>query len=248
MNRSTNKVTAWVSGNRSKTVIFIYQGRTLSAYPSMEITQGDNQIGAIGGRLEDSLGVKVTDGNGRPVLGVTVRFDDGTAITDSMFIPVSGTTVYRSSSSLETAITNNNFNTIPLVNNTDDTTTATLTKPSPGTTIFVQTDRSGIAQTHYQLSATAGNPRITASLVGSPATVSQVFRATGTADTRRASLVVVSGDNQRSNANTGVVTDPLVVRARSASGYRISNVIIKLKHSAGYLHLPLAQINQLIQV
>ena len=78
-------------------MIFIFSGSTPDKYPEIEITQGNNQIGATDARLEDYLEVKVTDGNNRPLAGVVVVFtstvESGTADT-STFIPVPGTTVY----------------------------------------------------------------------------------------------------------------------------------------------------------
>ena len=74
MRRGTNKVTASVPSGTPETVIFIFTGSTPDKYPEIEITQGNNQIGATDARLEDYLEVKVTDGNNRPLSGVVVQF------------------------------------------------------------------------------------------------------------------------------------------------------------------------------
>ena len=54
MKKGTSKVTAWVSGGTAKTMIFIYSGPSPTKYPEIEITQGNNQIGATDARLEEA--------------------------------------------------------------------------------------------------------------------------------------------------------------------------------------------------
>ena len=140
-NRGTSKVTAWISGTAGKTALFMFSGPSPDKYPEIEITQGNPQTGATEARLEDYLEVKVTDGNNRPVAGVAVAFATRTNSVGSaqMFIPVPGTTVY-------TMITD-----VDLVDE-DDTakiTVATSNRPAPSETIWVQTDRSGVAQVYY---------------------------------------------------------------------------------------------------
>ena len=231
-NNSTNKVTAWVAGNSGKTAIFIFSGPTPDKYPEIEITQGNNQIGATEGRLEEALEVKVTDGNRRPVSGVAVKFtkmDPGDPTDGSMFIPVSGTTVYGSGAILTMT------DPIDPVDDTVYTTTATSNTPPPAGSIFVQTDRNGIAKVYYQLSNVALGHAVTAALFGSPFTVSKRFDVTAVTGSRSASLVLVSGDNQRSDAATRDVEDPLVVRVRRTGGYRIPNVILRFTALTGTL-------------
>ena len=62
---NTNKVTTWVSGTNpavtGKSIIYIH------GYAQLEITEGDGQTGAPGGRLEGPLGVKVTDSRNRAI-------------------------------------------------------------------------------------------------------------------------------------------------------------------------------------
>ena len=238
MKKTTNKVTAWVSGGTPKTMIFIYQGTTPTKYPKITITQGNNQLGVTGGRLEDYLEVKVTDGNGRALSGVAVKFDDPNAEENALFIPVPGTKVYGTNVALTTTLTAPG--THDLVDSTKDTTTAQTTGPQPNTTIFVQTDSNGVAKTHYQLSDADVDTTtrtlvqtITASLEGTTTLPQSVdFTATGTADSRTASLVILSGDEQ-SGTKGNELKDPLVVIARSTAGHRIANVVIQFRSVAG---------------
>ena len=213
VNRGTSKVTAWISGNPGKTAVYIFSGQDPSKYPRIEITQGNNQIGATDARLEDYLEVKVTDGNNRPLAGVAVSFTPSTdSPSGSTFIPVPGTTVYTTETDVD------------LVDE-DDTakiTVATSNRPVPRSPIWVQTDRSGVAQVYYQLGGEIGAHQVTADLQGSPIRIFQTFDADAVDASRSASLVVVSGNNQRSDADTHDVEDPLVVRVRRPGGYRIA--------------------------
>ncbi len=223
-NRGTSKVTAWVLGNLSHTAIYIYQGTSPGNYVQLEITQGDGQVGATGGRLEDYLEVKVTDGNNRPLSGVAVGFtdtDDG-----SFFIPVSGTRVYVDTADALVATLADPLNAA--------TFQATSSKPAPANAIFVQTDSAGLARVYYQLDTDANTPRVTAALTGSPATGSQVFRATAESGARTASLEIVSGDGQ-SAAKGAPLANPLVVIARSTANHRIAGVQIEFETTAGIL-------------
>ena len=226
-NNSTNKVTAYVAGNNGKTAIFIFSGTIQGKYPKIEITQGNNKIGATDARLEDYLEVKVTDGNNRPLAGVAVSFTPSdSSPSGSTFIPVPGTTVY-------TMITD-----VDLVDEDDPAkiTVATSNRPVPSSPIWVQTDRSGVAQVYYQLGDAVGAHQVTADLEGSPIRIFQTFDdITAVSGSRSASLVIVSGNNQRSDADTHDVEDPLVVRVRRPGGYRISNVIIRFTGLIGAL-------------
>ena len=233
MRRGTNKVTAWVSGGASKTMIFIYQGSSLTKYPEIEITGGNTQTGAIQARLEEPLTVKVTDGNNRPLSGLAVQFTT-TSGDNSLFIPVPGTRVYGSGTDLTTTAPGNG----KYVDNTPDTTLAGANKPGAGATIFVQTDRNGVAQTYYQLGSVTTGYQVTVDLQGIAETAeptSKIFDATAVSGSRSASLVIVSGNNQRSDTVTHDVEDPLVVRVRRPGGYRISNVILRFTAIGGVL-------------
>ena len=230
MRRGTNKVKAWVSGGTSQTVIFIYQGSSPTKYPKIEITGGNNQTGATQARLEEPLTVKVTDGNNRPLAGLAVNFASGN--TGIMFIPVPGTRVYGLGAALTTTDPGNgNY-----VDNTAATVPAAPNKPGAGAPIFVQTDRNGVAQTYYQLGSATGAHQVTAALQGiGTVPRPQMFDATAVSGSRSASLVIVSGNNQRSVSDTYDVEDPLVVRVRRPGGYRISNVIIRFTALIGTL-------------
>ena len=229
MKRGTNKVTTWVSGGTPKTMVFIYQGTTPAKYPKIEITQGNNQVGANGGQLEEPLGVKVTDGNRRPLSGVAVRFD--TTGTEANFIPVPDTRVYITGSGPTLALVDSL--TQPL---NDETYPATSTLPGKKKTpVFVQTDRSGVAKVYYELDSIT-TQTITASLEGADFTVNTKFTArVGTAGSERvANLEIVSG-NPQSAAKGKNLAAPLVVIARSTAGYRIPNVVIQFRASIGIL-------------
>ena len=86
MNGTTNKVTVTVLGSNNYvppvTVFFIY------GLPSLEATQGSSgQMGGIGGRLENPLGIRVKDGRGRTISGLDVTFT--TTVAGAEFIPTS---------------------------------------------------------------------------------------------------------------------------------------------------------------
>ena len=229
MNRSTNKVTVWISGNDPKTLIYIFTGRALNQQPGIEITSPNPQTGAIGGRLESHLEVKVTDGNRRAISGVAVQFVTETA--EASFIPVPGTNVYTTGSDTTFALAGAVSE--PL---NDSTFTATPTIPAKKESpVFVQTDRSGVAKVYYEL---GGNnvQTITASLVGDPRNVSRdlTARVGTTGSDRVANLEILSGNPQRAEKGKDL-TDPLVVIARSTAGYRIPNVVIQFRTGIGIL-------------
>ncbi len=221
-NRGTSKVTVQAGTTAAISAIYIFKG--VGKTPSMEITQGDNQAGATGGRLEHYLEVKVTDGNNRPISGVAVQFDDGSTSTGT-FIPVPGTKVYVNASDALLPDDVDSLNGATL--------TATSSRPDPADTIFVQTDSAGLARVYYQLSATSGDHRVTASLAGVN-DVSAIFRTTAASGARKASLEIVSGDGQ-SAAKGDPLANPLVVIARSTAGHRIAGVMIEFETTAGLL-------------
>ena len=89
MGGGTNRVTIRAPNQDPMTAIFVY------GYPSIEIVSGDDQPGAIGGRLEDPLVVKVKDGLGRGVPMAIVEFSSlNTIDSNERFLPVPGTTVH----------------------------------------------------------------------------------------------------------------------------------------------------------
>ena len=245
-NNGTSKVTAFIAGNTGKTAIFIFQGPTPDKYPEIEITQGNNQTGATEARLEKSLKVRVTDGNNRPVSGVAVGFastDPGTPDNASMFIPVPGTVVYRSGSELATTL-GTDRNAIPLVNNTDDTTIATLFKPSAGAAIFVQTDRNGVAETYFQLSdgVTTDTPpirphRVTATLQGLSLTTRFDADAVDVVAGDAAKIEIESGNGQRADVDEPL-EDPLVVIVKDIGGRIVAGAPVTFTTSSGGLSAP----------
>ena len=120
MNRGSSKVSVYIQGQSpletTKSITFIYD------YAVLEITGGDNQVGATSGRLEEPLSVKVTDKNRRPVPGLRVQFDnsDSNNVDDDSFIPFPGTTVYITADSRTLATTQ-----------ADETRMATSSSPEP---------------------------------------------------------------------------------------------------------------------
>ena len=63
----------------------------------------------------------------------------------------------------------------------------------------------------------------------------KTFDATAVDASRSASLVVVSGTPQSSDAATHDVEDPLVIRVRRPGGYRIADVTIRFTALTGVL-------------
>ena len=227
MGGTTNRVTVKAPGLDLVTAIFVY------GFPSMDIVSGDNQPGAIGGRLEDPLVVKVKDGKGTGVPMAIVTFSSGNATdTNERLLPVPGTTVHLSA----TPVPPDWADSYGDISNINAPFTATATYPmtddsSPGDTdddVVVQTDRSGEAQVYFQLGATVRSQNVTATFsVGATAT----FLTTAT-DDRAAKLEIASGDNQRATKGDSLV-DLLVVRASDLSGYRIPHIIIQFRSITG---------------
>ena len=230
INGGTSKVTAYVAGGSgSKSAVFIFDGLILGKRPKIAITGGNGQTGVTGGRLEEYLEVKVTDGNGRAVPGVAVKFNATNSDT-SQLIAVPGTKVYVTGLTLVGGDTLGD----PI---NAATFTATGTKPAAAAQnapMYVQTDSSGLAKAYFQLGTTTNNNvLISASLEGiAHPDTSKNFNATGTADSRAASLTIVSGDSQ-SGTKGNQLGNPLVVRARSTAGYRIPNVVIQFRSVTG---------------
>ena len=219
-NEVTNTVKVSIPGVPSATAIFVY-GR-----PDIQIVSGDGKTGALGGRLEKPFVVKVVDGKGRGVPMAVVTFSsNNTEDVDERFLPVLNETVYLVDG------TDNWASTYALTN---DPVTATSIYPmttSDGN-VVVQTDSSGEARVYLQLGGTPGRQNVTVTAVGaSPAT----FRSTALRASRSASLVLVSGNNQRSDADTHDIEDPLVVLVRRTGGYRIPNVILRFTALSGTL-------------
>ena len=224
---ATSRVTASVAGTTPHTVIYIYiDPSNVARYPRLEITNGNPQTGAEGGRLEQYLEVKVTDGRGSPVSGVAVEF--ATSASGAMFIPVPGTMVYVDGRALADSVSDPVNGGVYVATSTDPA--------KKGTPVFVQTDRGGLAKVYYEM-GTDATQTITASLEGidSPFLSKNFTARVGTTGSERvANLEIVSG-NPQSAAKGKDLDKPLVVIARSTAGYRIPNVVIQFRASIGIL-------------
>ena len=92
MKGRTNTVTVYPRGTNpnvtGRSIIYV------NRYANLTITHGNTQTGAPGGRLEEYLGVQVTDSGGNRIPGMVVRFPATNTDTNGVFIPVPGTTVY----------------------------------------------------------------------------------------------------------------------------------------------------------
>ena len=193
MRGTTNKVRASIAGVAPVTAIFIF------GYPTVVISvSSNNQEGVFGGRLENPLVVKVTDGKSKAISGLAAIFDTDTG---GNFIPVPGTTVYLTGSTWAATYT-------------ADTVTARETYPAAGAADAadaakaVQTDSRGEARIYYQLGD--AEPQTVTVIAGGvdPITPSS-FRFTEGRDERRPVLSILSGNNQRTDKNGDI--DPLVV-------------------------------------
>ena len=196
MNRGSSKVNLYIQGESpletTKSITFIYD------YAVLEITGGDNQVGATSGRLEDPLVVKVTDKNRRPVPGLRVQFDNpNSRVTDDSFIPFPDTTVYTTTDSRTLATTQ-----------ADETRVATSSSPEPsagGALIYVQTDSSGEAKVYYQLGS---NEAETQDVQVMAAGVTKTFTLDADDDARRASLqMVLHGEGYRIRERRDLLPD-----------------------------------------
>ena len=213
MGGTTNKVRASTSGQAPVTATFIF------GHPEIEIISGNTQEGAFGGRLDDPLVVRVRDGRGRAISGLAADFD--TTATAAMFIPVPGTTVYIATDGtlVDTVVAGTN------------TQVATATRPAPAADIVVQTDSRGEAQTYFQLGTADTETRQTVTVMagGSSLVVPPNFSFTAGASTRRPTLAIFSGNNQRTDEN-GDTEDPLIVVVRR-DGNLIPGELVEFRHS-----------------
>ena len=240
MNRSSNRVTAWVRGTdakrASKSITFI------NTYADPQITDSsDNQSGATGGRLPEPLEVTVKDGSsssGKVIPGgVVVGFELGTGADGGMFIPVVGTTVYIDDEDVLVI-------TAPA---TPDalTTVATSTTPGPATAIFVRTDSSGKAQAYFQLGSNIGSQRVTITLpsVSDPEDpnpfADTFFRATAAdVDSKdAATITIVDGDGQRADVDE-LLDEPLVVLVKDVGSRIVAGARVTFTTNSGSLVAP----------
>ena len=229
MKRSSNKVTVWVRGQDAKrnsvSVTFVNE------YADPQITGGDNQRGATNGRLADPLEVTVRDSKGRAIPGGVVVGFASTA-TGSMFIPVSGTTVYISGT--DALVTD-----APPTTPDALTTIATSSTPSPAESIFVKTDSSGKAKTYFQLGSET-QQRVTITLPGTGATYDNTFfRATAAsvASTDAATIAISDGNGQSAGIDEAL-DDPLIVIVKDAGGRIVAEAPVTFTTNSGTLSPP----------
>ena len=230
---ATSTVTMSHPSLTSERVVYIY-GR-----PKIVITGGNNQEGIANGLLEQKLSVKVTDGQSRPVTGVPVEFSIDAAsstITDIAFIPVDGTIVYVTTATGILA---------PALVAGVGTIKATSTHPNatalPTNTdvIFVQTNSNGVAEVSLQLGPADTNPAtddvtfVNADLGGgaTPVSLLSPFRQEIQGRARIPTIEILSGNNQRADAN-GDIEDPLVVVVKNR-GQRMSSIPVTFTTTKG---------------
>ena len=209
--------------NTGRTFIYV------NGYANLNITHGDRQTGARGGRLEKYLGVQVTDSGGNRIPGMVVRFPAGTSDDDNgVFIPFLGTTVYVSNANA-------------LVGSATDATKEFIAEPSKhvggANAMMVKTDSSGEAKVYYAFDsgATVGDKTISPGLMHASAVTAEFTATVATeGNTRTANLEILSG-NPQSGAKGKKLGSPLVVIARSTGDHRIPNVIIQFRTVTGTL-------------
>ena len=240
MNRSSNRVTAWVRGTdakrESKSITFI------NTYVDPQITGGsDDQRGATGGRLPEPLEVTVKDGSsssgkvipGGVVVGFTSQSDNGDG---SMFIPVPGTTVYTTTATDALVTT---YPGTPDGSDTVSTTEATATSPMPSEgPVFVRTDSSGKAQVYFQLGDAKGQQRVTITVNGADYE-NTFFRATAAnvVSADAATITIVDGDSQRADADEPL-DEPLVVIVKDSGGRIVAGAPVTFTTNSGSLAAP----------
>ena len=188
MKDKTNKVTVTIPGLAPYTATYIYGN------PSLEKISGTGQMGIAGGRLDTALGVRLTDFGDKAVSGIPVTF----AEADGTFTPVPGQTLYKDSDG--------------------DLRTATSTKPgSMVDSLEVYTDSRGEAYVYYQFASTDTDtelaPVLVTATVSVPRPTTTTFGPEVDDTTRRPTLSIVSGNNQRTDED-GELEDPLVVVVR----------------------------------
>ena len=227
MKGRTNTVTVYPRGtnpnNTGKSIIYV------NRYANLTITHGDGQTGAPGGRLEEYLGVRVTDSGGNRIPGMVVRFPATGTDSRGKFIPFPGTTVYV------------NPDTNALVSSAEAADKEFVAEPSKhvggADAMMVKTDSSGEAKVYYAFDGTTepADYTISPGLMYAP-TVTADFTATAATvgNTRTANLEILSG-NPQSGAKGKKLGSPLVVIARSTGGHRIPDVIIQFRTVTGIL-------------
>ena len=200
MKEKTNKVTV-SHRNFSATVIYIY------GVPLLRKTDGTDQPGAAGGRLEDPFVVKVTDSIKGVVRDLAVTFTVALTEppTDGRFMLVPGT-LYGA-----------------------DRMTAKPTTPAQNSPLIVYTDRNGEARTYYQLGGSKDTQTVTVDAAGE----SVEFTPTIETGMLRPTLSILSGNNQRTDEN-GNIKDHLVVVVQR-DGHLFPKETVTFKAKNGYL-------------
>ena len=237
MGGGSSTVTVSIRGQNptvtAKSITFIYNYAVLSiinGYDANGVAKG-----AGGGRLEEHIGIRVTDAKRKAVPGAAVKFSSDQ--TDGRFIPYPGEKIYITSTgaafdSTDPAVT-------PAANSyPTNQGLSTILDPLTPTTyplvLFVQTDSRGEAKVYYQLGDVDEDapPEVNVVKIETVGLEDPKFRATAVDDKRQASLEIVSGDGQRAPKGRELA-GPLVIIARSISGYRIPNVIIEFEALTG---------------
>ena len=185
--------------------IYIY-GR-----PTMTVTNGANQKGLAGGRLNEYLAVQVKDAKARPIPGLAINFQS--AATGAMFTPVAGF-LYGATRMTATS------------------TTPAQAAGSPGLNVY--TDRNGEAKVYYRLGTDETEGQTVTAALTSRFTPSKMFNPTIETETLRPTLSILSGNNQRTNEH-GDLDDPLVVVVRR-SGHLLPNQVVTFRATKGTLY------------
>ena len=237
MGGGSSTVTVSIRGQNptvtAKSITFIYNYAVLSiinGYDANGVAKG-----AGGGRLEEHIGIRVTDAKRKAVPGAAVKFSSDQ--TDGRFIPYPGEKIYITSTGAAFDGTD------PAVTPAADSYPtnqglSTILDPLIPTTyplvLFVQTDSRGEAKVYYQLGDVDEDapPEVNVVKIETVGLEDPKFRATAVDDKRQASLEIVSGDGQRAPKGRELA-GPLVIIARSISGYRIPNVIIEFEALTG---------------
>ena len=188
MNSRTNKVTVTIQGLGSDTATYIYGN------PRLEKVSGTGQTGIAGGRLEEPLVVKLVDFGGRAVSGIPVAFS--TEAADDTFMAVPGETLYIPSGG--------------------ELRTATTTRgPNDADPFTAYTDSGGEASVYYEFASDAtGIVNVQVGVTGA-LTAEATFQPGVEDTTRRPTLAILSGNNQRTDEN-GDLEEPLVVVVRQS--------------------------------
>ena len=245
-------VTARIAGNTAGTarhvVTFLHNGAYIG------YVSGDDQDGAIGGRVENPLVVRVLDGQGGSAIpNQIVRFkvteyDDDDVTNLRQFIPVPGTQVFVTAASLteNTYLFDDTDAVRPLSTSVPRLATSIRpTRNDNGQNIFVQTDSNGEAKVYLRLGSTddTTTPGVEPTTAGFAHQVTATtpdgaqvvrFRADSVDDARQAKLEIISGDGQRAEKGDPL-EEPLVVRVRTVRGFLIQGILLEFTALDGTL-------------